>query len=172
MWRRRGWPGDCGLPHAMLNVRPDPEARFNVLLTEDRDQPTGHWTRQLPRLLQPQGVHAFVAKTGQEAVELVHHFHIHAAVIDLATPRDHTTTEAMGGFWLLDVLRRHNQQVPVVVVNSRAATRGETQRFLNEALRMGAFSVINRPVQLESLLSVIARLLERQYDGLWPGAQD
>jgi len=28
--------------------------------------------------------------------------------------------------------------------------------------------VINRPVQLEVLLGIIARVVDRQYDGLWP----
>ena len=154
----------------MVNVRPHDDTRFNVLLTEDREHASEHWTRQLPRLLRPQGVHAFITQTGQEAVQLIRRCEIHAAVIDLATPmhNDVANTSGPGGLWLLDVLRREPNNLPVVVVNSRAGSSREIKRFLNEALRRGAFSVINRPVQLEVLLGIIARVVDRQYDGLWP----
>ena len=39
-------------------------ARFSVLLTEDRDRETEHWTRQLPRLLAPIGIDAITAGSG------------------------------------------------------------------------------------------------------------
>ncbi len=157
---------------------PRPSARFNVLLTEDRDHAPGHWTRQLPRLLQPQGVQAYVARTGKEAVALVNDVEIHAALIDLATPQDdprNMTGSSKGvapgdaqGLWVLEVLRRLPNRPPVVVVNSRAIARGEAQRCLNQALRLGAFTVVNRPSDIEDMLNVIRRLIDRQYEGAWP----
>ena len=41
-------------------------------------------------------------------------------------------------------------------------------RLLAEALRLEAFSVLDRPVELEQLLEVLRRLLARYYGGLWP----
>lgn len=155
-----------------------PNARFNVLLTEDREHSAGHWTRQLPRLLQPQGVRAYVARSGREAVDMVNDLEIHAALIDLATPQDAPTNPAPGnspssvgdaqGLWVLEVIRRLPQRPPVVVVNSRAIARNQAQRCLNQALRLGAFSVVNRPSDIEDMLSVIRRLIDRQYEGAWP----
>ena len=148
-------------------------SRFNVLLTEDRQHSAGHWTRQLPRLLKPQGVQAFVARTGREAVAMVNDLEIHAALVDLATPQDDgqtgsgTLSEAQG-LWVLEVLRRLPARPPIVVVNSRAIARKEAQRFLNDALRLGAFSVVNRPSDIEDMLAVIRRLIDRQYEGAWP----
>ena len=55
-----------------------------------------------------------------------------------------------------------------VVVNSRAIARIQAQRFLNDALRLGAFSVVNRPSDIEDMLNVIRRLIDRQYEGAWP----
>ncbi len=161
----------------MHPTNPQPAARFNVLLTEDRQHAPGHWTRQLPRLLEPQGVKAYIARTGREAVDMVNDLDIHAALIDLATPQeDHDPGAGSGsspvgeaqGLWVLEVLKRQPTRPPIVMVNSRAIARIQAQRFLNEALRLGAFSVVNRPSDLEDMLAVIRRLIDRQYEGTWP----
>ncbi len=152
----------------MLNVRPHQSARLNVLLTEDRDHAPEHWTRTLPRLMQPLGVESFVARTGEEAVDVTQRIDIHAALIDLATPRDNHSAADDAGLWLLEVLTRQPNTPPIVVVNSRALTTMQVHKFLNDALRLGAFTVVNRPVQLESLLAVIQRVLDRHFDGTWP----
>ncbi len=157
---------------------PRPSARFNVLLTQDRPHSAGHWTRQLPRLLEPQGVKAYVARSGREAVGMVNDLEIHAALIDLATPQDDPREVPPGsesgvlgeaqGLWVLEVLKRQPTRPPVVVVNSRAIARNQAQRFLNQALSLGAFSVVNRPSDIEDMLAVIRRLIDRQYEGAWP----
>lgn len=159
----------------MVSVRPANPPRFNVLLTQDRDHAIEHWTRQLPRLLEPQGVCAHLARTGREAVELASQLDLHAAVVDLLTPAGDTRTASRdplpGGLWLLQVLRRKPNRPPVVVVANDAYTLRQAQRFLNEALRLGAFSVINRPVELDPLLQVIRRLIDRRYAGHWPAGR-
>lgn len=161
----------------MLNARPlkpDPTpaaprgGRFNVLLTEDRERPVEHWTRQLPRLVEPLGIDTHLARSAPEALQLHQTITFHAAVVDLATPAGPQSTETNGGLWLLKVLRRAQHQPPVVVVNSRATQRQAT-KLLNEALRLGAFTVVNPPVQIERLLAAIQRLVERRYAGQWPG---
>ena len=70
--------------------------------------------------------------------------------------------------WVLEVIRRLPTRPPVVVINSRAIAPRQAQRFLNDALRLGAFSVINRPSDIEDMLAVIRRLIDRQYEGAWP----
>jgi len=149
-------------------------ARFNVLLTEDRPHSEGHWTSQLPRLLEPQGVAAYVAGTGREAMDLAQRMEIHAAVIDMGTPiepADGVTfgaRRAGGGMWLLELLRRLPYRPPVVMVRKPAFSQRQAQRMLNEALKLGAFSVMNKPVNVEQLLAVLSRLVERRYRGAWP----
>ena len=164
----------------MVNVRPHaepshhPRGRFHVLLTED-DIPRAdtHWTRQFSRLLEPQGVQAHVARCGQEAIELAGRLQFHAAVIELGTPRapDSDALPALGvpgGLWLLELFHRLPQRPPVVVVNSRYVNPRDLERFLREALRLGAFSVLNQPVDLNRLLTVLRKLVDRQYRGAWP----
>ena len=179
----------------MRNVRhhPDPltqgstgRARFNVLLTEDRWHNPDHWSRQLPRLMEPMGVASYKVSCGEEAVELARSVHIHAAVVDLATPRisvrvqndpDETSTDEAssnsspaqvpGGLWLLELFKRMPNHPPVVIVRSRSITARDMNRLLHEALRLGAFTVMENP-GLEQLLSVFQRMLDRLYRGQWP----
>ncbi|MEM6259984.1 MAG: hypothetical protein AAGC72_17610 [Planctomycetota bacterium] len=160
----------------MLNARPpqtDPspsDARFRVLLTEDRARPDEHWTRQLPPLLQPLGVKASIASDSREALSILENTPIHAAVIDLNTPapQDGSSAEGAGGLWLLQVVQRLPHKPPVVVVNSHSYSQKQSGRMLNQALDLGAFSVVNWPVQIDTLLSTFQRLIERAYNNHWP----
>jgi CheY-like chemotaxis protein len=144
--------------------------RFRVLLTEDRARPDEHWTRQVPALLRPLGVDARIASTGPEALDILKAGLVHAAVIDLNTPAPNAAGNdpGAGGLWLMQVIHRLPARPPVVVVNSRSYSQRQVQRLLNQALDLGAFSVINWPVQLDTLLSTFQRLLERAYNNHWP----
>lgn len=156
----------------MLNLRPpqsdshQDRARFRVLLTEDRARPDEHWTRQVPPLLGPLGVEAKIANDSKQALDILESTEIHAAVIDLNTPAP--KNDAAGGLWLLQVIQRLPHTPPVVVVNSHSYSQKQSGRMLNQALDLGAFSVINWPVQIDTLLSTFQRLIERAYGNSWP----
>ncbi len=171
-----------------------PNARLNVLLTLDRPHASEHWTTQLPRLLEPQGVAAYAVASVAEAVELAHELPIHAAIVDLGTPlgeargagRGYTGGLAGGmaaglgrggsedpsGLWVLELFRRLPRRPPVVVVHSPARSQRESNWILSQSLRLGAFSVVNKPVQIDQLLLIFQRLVDRQYRGNWPGMQE
>ena len=115
-----------------------PNARLNVLLTLDRPHGGEHWTSQLPRLLEPQGVAAYVAASVSEAMSVAHELPIHAAIVDLGTPMgesrlsNHGMTGGIGGgsadpsgLWVLELFRRLPHRPPVVVVHSPARSRGD-----------------------------------------------
>lgn len=175
----------------MVELHSHPGSRLNVLLTQDRPHPMEHWTAQIPRLLEPLGIAAYVAPTVEEALSLAESMEIHAAVVDLSTPLASTgrdgarasmpgvrapnpgrTTAARSsgqpGLWLLELFRRLPNHPPVVVIHSPATDRREGDRLLSEALRLGAFSVLAKPVEIEQILAVFRRVLDRQYRGSWP----
>jgi CheY-like chemotaxis protein len=152
--------------------------RFNLLLTHERPHGGEHWTAQLPRLLGPQGVGSYVVSTGRDAIDVAERTPIHAAVIDLGTPPGEGHDWAMGpgpasagpgGLWLLKLLLRLPNRPPVVLLRKPAYSRRQAERLLREALSLGAFSVLQKPVQMEELLAVFQRLVDRKYSGAWPG---
>ncbi len=72
--------------------------------------------------------------------------------------------------WELDVLqllrmiRRLDAVLPVVVVTGR-----RDRHWLQDALRLAAFSVVTRPLELEELLRQIERMMRRLDDMLRGG---
>lgn len=180
----------------MVQRTTQPNAKLNVLLTLDRPHASEHWTTQLPRLLEPQGVAAYAVASLHEAVAVASELPIHAAIVDLSTPMGQDTRrsrlsggtagglsgglgqsaagsgpvrEDPTGLWVLELFRRLPHRPPVVVVHSPARSRREGDWILSQSLRLGAFSVLNKPVQINQLLMVFQRLVDRQYRGIWPG---
>lgn len=163
----------------MPAVRSDNErdGRLNVLMTEGQQS----WVDQLPRLLQPQGVRAIIAPDVDEAVRVIRQAPVHAVVVDMGVPmarheeadepgrRHEEADPGTGGLKLLRVIRRLEPAPPTVVVRGRRFEGRHDDRLLSEALRLEAFSVLDQPVQLEQLLEVLRRLIERHYGGRWPG---
>lgn len=158
-------------PFDDLGPLPAEPARFNLLLTQDRSHAGEHWTFQLPLLLRPQHVQAFVARTADEALALAEGVVIHAAVIDLATPPgNHRPGRAAQGLWFLELFRRLPHCPPIVVIQSSAHEKRTLDRAMQDALRMGAFSVLRKPVEIEQILAVLSRLIDRNYKGHWPAS--
>lgn len=171
----------------MVSVRPShPDApgshgRLNLLLTCAgwRDEP---WPDQLPRLLEPLGVRVIRANSGREATAIIRANPVHVAVVDLSLPLDaaiggmdpaaalnptDSRPPEEGGPRLLELLSRLNCPPPTVVVRRRR-TRREDARGLTSALDAGVFAVVDRPVQLETVLEVMRRVLRRFYADRWP----
>lgn len=160
----------------MESVRLSKSTRLNVLLTEDRPRGDGHWSHHLPRLLEPFGVHTHVAHSGRQAIDFAERHPIHAAVVDLSTPIESprpgrisgTTLDPASGLWLIELLRRLPNKPPFVVVTSPMVDQAQLSRVLHQALKAGAFSVLNRPASLDEVLTVFKRLVDTFYAGTWP----
>ena len=149
--------------------------RLNLLLTYGgwRERPA---VEQLPRLLQPLGIRAMQADSGEEAAQLIQANPVHIAVVDLEIPvqpraggsNDRPQLNSEGGLRILKLLRRLDPAPPTIVVRPRQATERERVRGLSHSLRDGAFAVLDRPLHMEALLEVLRRVLNRHYENLWP----
>ena len=159
--------------------------RLNLLLSAAgpvawRDE---SWAESLSRLLEPMGVRAWRVRSGREAADVIRSMTVHIALVDLGLPLDGPAPSAQseansaaggsgpvseGGARLLDLLARLSCPPPTVVVNRGRSQRDDT-RTLCSALQAGAFAVLERPVQIETALEVMRRILTRHYAGRWPG---
>jgi hypothetical protein len=122
-------------------------------------------------LLRPMGVESIRARTARQAEEVIRTSPIHIAVVDLGlpldVPGDHAAAEE-AGCRVLDLLRRLPAPPPTVVVRSTRASR-EAARDLAAALRFNAFAVVDRTsADVELMLKILQRCLERFYQGRWP----
>ena len=146
-------------------------SRLNLLLSY------GGWRQtpaeeQLARLLEPMGINSITADSGEEAAGVIRRVAVHIAVVDLAIPLDRRgPSTAPGGGRILQLLRRLDQPPPTVIVRPAQPASRENVRGLSEALRHGAFAVLDRPVRLETMLEVLRRVLRRHYAGFWPGRE-
>lgn len=153
--------------------------RLNVLLT-DADEP---WSQQLPRLLEPQGVRAIRVESVRQAIDVIDHEPIHMAVVDLALPVDQPESPppyrpsrgsldadraSDGALKLVQVIRRLDPTPPTVIIRGRLFQPRIDDRILREALTLNVFSVLDEPVQMEQVLRVLQRVMQRYYGDAWP----
>lgn len=156
-------------PNASTTTQTDDAAkRLNLLLT------CGSWrqdspVRQLPQLLGKFGIRSLTAKSGEEAVHMIEKSDIHIAIVDLSIPLSIDTIDKRpGGERVLQLLSRLDPQPPTIVMRPRQATARENARSLARSLQEGAFTVVDRPAVLETLLDALQRVLRRHYADRWP----
>jgi DNA-binding NarL/FixJ family response regulator len=119
------------------------------------------------------GVESIRARTARQAEQVIRNSPIHIAVVDLGlpldVPGDHAAAEE-AGCRVLDLLRRLPSPPPTVIVRSTRASR-DAARDLSAALRFDAFAVVDRTsADVEMMLKVLQRCLERFYHGRWPAS--
>ena len=150
------------------------QPRLNLLLT------IATWRSnttldQIPPLLEPLGIQTIKAASGEEAADIIKQIRVHIAVVDLAIPLQKpceapsmTFINSEAGPRVLQLLRRLETPPPTVVVRPPQFASRESARSLTQALRDGAFAVLDQPVHLEPMLEVLRRIVRRHYSDLWP----
>jgi len=165
MYLRDDQPGETSRSEGNGSARP----RLNLLLSYSGWQTNP--VEQLPRLLAPMGIQSYLVTSGDEATDLIRHIPIHIAVVDLGIPLNKAADEQPGepgGPRILQMLRRLEQPPPTVVIRPPQPTVRESARTLQEALREGAFAVLDRPLRMETMLETMRRVLRRHYADNWP----
>jgi DNA-binding NtrC family response regulator len=148
-----------------------PKHRLNLLLSRDERLGSDRAAiDQLLILITPLGIRSIVVSTGEEAAEVIGREPIHVAFVDLAMPLAKHCEGQAGGSRVLQLLRRLDQPPPTVVLRPPHGASRDRSRLLGEALREGAFAVIDRPLRIETMLEVMRRIIRRHYRDHWPAA--
>lgn len=119
---------------------------FNLVITGEAES----WQPALEQIVGPRYLTLSRVHGEDDLLQVVESGAADAAVLDDAAD------------WRIDVLhllrmiRRVDQMLPVVVISSR-----RDRRWLEDALRLAAFSVVVRPLALEELLRQIQRMMTR-----------
>ncbi len=97
------------------------------------------------------GYHVTPASTGAEAIELVQGQLFDTVLCDVRMPE-------MDGLTILREIKRHDPSIEVVMVTGYPAVNSAV-----EALKLGAYDYLAKPVNLDELRHVMDRILERRF---------
>lgn len=119
---------------------------FGLVVSGEADT----WQWALEQIVGSQWLVTIPVRGDAELVEALRSGQADAAVID------EDVDWGLDVMAVLRMIRRLNRQIPVVVVTRRA-----DRRLLEAALRLAAFSVVTKPLELEELLRQLQRLMVR-----------
>jgi DNA-binding NtrC family response regulator len=101
----------------------------------------------LSKILEQEGYQVDSVTNGREALEFLQHEKVEVIISDLRMPE-------MGGLTFLRELHRHYPSTQVIMVTAY----GGVESYL-EAIHLGAYEYIHKPVKLEELRMIMHKLL-------------
>ena len=113
------------------------------------------WMPVLGRIVGPRWLHTRRVRDDRELLEVVRTGEADAAVLDDGSDWDVDILS------LLRMIRQMDQQLPVVIVTDHT-----DRQWLEDALRLAAYSVVVKPLELEELLRQIHGIMLRLSDVL------
>jgi len=122
------------------------ETRAKILLVDDEP----HFCKVMAMHLADEGYSVVTATRGEEALELFRDGDCDLVITDLKMP-------GMDGMVLLEALRDFSRDVPVIVLTAYGTVDTAVQ-----AMKLGAFDYILKPVDVDELKMVVARALRIQ----------
>jgi len=134
---------------------------INVLI----DSARWAWPQAVATIFRPRGINALVAHSFADAVRLVRNNRIHLAILDSRSePRSQDLAllnrprRELSGLQVLRTVRSYDRLLPCILL-----AHDIDDRLLAEALALGAFSVVGKPVDLQLLARQIDRLFLKWY---------
>jgi DNA-binding NtrC family response regulator len=118
--------------------------RLRVLIVDDERT----LARSIKLFLEEQGHEAEVANDGERALELFQQFHPDLVFLDLRLP-------GLSGLELLKKVRAHDPSVVAVVMTAYGTIEGAV-----EAMKLGGFDYVTKPIDLDELKLILARAQE------------
>ena len=105
----------------------------------------------LSKILSKEGYSVDMASNGKEAIETLRRQSFDLVITDMKMP-------LMDGFEVLREIKKMNENIGVIMITAY----GEVESYL-EAMNMGAFEYINKPVRVNELKRVISKVLEERH---------
>ena len=102
----------------------------------------------LSKILSKEGYRVETAPNGKEAIDNLKRQRYDLVITDMRMP-------LMDGFEVLREIKKMDENIGVIMITAY----GEVESYL-EAMNMGAFEYINKPVRVNELKRVIAKVLE------------
>jgi DNA-binding NtrC family response regulator len=118
---------------------------FGLVVTGEAES----WLGALDQIVGPEWLKTYPVRNDRELLQVVESGKADAAVLDDADSQ-------LDVLQLLRMIRRVNSVLPVVVVTSH-----RDRLWLENALRLAAFSVVCKPLELEELLRQVHRMMFR-----------
>ena len=132
------------------------EQPYSVLITDD-DRGCREALREI---VEPAGYRAFLASSGEEALDIVREEPVHLCLFDMHLPR-------LTGLETMQLVHQINAVLPCILVTADAS-----EDLMRQAFRVRAYSVIPKPVSPNVLLHTMVRALMKVYGDLLQGDQD
>jgi DNA-binding NtrC family response regulator len=102
----------------------------------------------LSKILSKEGYRVETAANGKEAIDSLKRQRYDLVITDMRMP-------LMDGFEVLREIKKMDENIGVIMITAY----GEVESYL-EAMNMGAFEYINKPVRVNELKRVITKVLE------------
>lgn len=102
----------------------------------------------LSKILSKEGYVVETAANGKEAIDTIKRQNFDLVITDMRMP-------LMDGFEVLREIKKMSDEIGVIMITAY----GEVESYL-EAMNMGAFEYINKPVRVNELKRVITKVLE------------
>jgi len=102
----------------------------------------------LSKILSKEGYRVETASNGKEAIDNLKRQRYDLVITDMRMP-------LMDGFEVLREIKKMDENIGVIMITAY----GEVESYL-EAMNMGAFEYINKPVRVNELKRVITKVLE------------
>jgi DNA-binding NtrC family response regulator len=110
------------------------------------------WPEALRDIFRPRDVNLLVARSTSEFVNIIESRRIHTTIVDMESERS-------GGLSTVKIIRINYPLMPCILLTNSAR-----EAVLSQALQLGVFSVIDKPVDMTILRQQLDRLFLRRYN--------
>lgn len=119
-----------------------------ILITDDDRA----FRETLGSIFAPRGFQTHLAADGEEAIRIVRQKQIHLALLDFHMPR-------LTGLQTVEAVREFNAGLPCILISG-----GLDEQLRQQAAAADVFDVLEKPVQVDVVTSVVANAFAQTYD--------